>query len=314
MNQQSIESLYFYLNGTSEILQRELEFTYLEGFCEAAKNLLEGEVDQDLSTTVRSELQALLEPVLKLSFHPEEIRKAVLLSLLRGFKEDRLSLSSITPDTVGILIAYLLDKVLPKKKVVLLDPIAKTGNLLLTVRHHVNRDAVAIAVERDPLFYEILKAVYGLLDLPDEAYCQETLSFLGGDADAAIADFEQSQPGEAEYFPYKAILHHHQNLKDGGFFFAVIFDEFFDRADSPDFKKLLQGRYQVVGLLQLPDTLFKKIGKSILILQKLGPDIPRIERALAVKIPDFQDEASSKKTISHIDRWIEENLGKGVSQ
>lgn len=314
MNQQSIESLYFYLNGTSKILQRELEFTYLEGFLEAAKNLLEGSLEQDLSASARTELQALLDPILKRSFHPEEIRKAVLLALLQGFKEDGLGLSSITPDTVGILIAYLLDKLLPKTKVVLIDPIAKTGNLLLTVRHHVHRDSVAIAVERDPLFYEILKAVYDLLELPEEAYCQETLSFVGGDADAMIADFEQSQPGETDYFPYKAILHHHQNLKDGGFFLAVIFDEFFDRADSPDFRKLLQGRYQVVGLLQLPDTLFKKIGKSILILQKLGRDVPKIERALAVKIPDFQDEASSKKTISHIDRWIEENLGKGVSQ
>jgi site-specific DNA-methyltransferase (adenine-specific) len=314
MNQQSIESLYFYLDGTSERLQRELEFTYLEGFCEAAKNLLEGEILQDLEPSARETLQGLLETVVTKSFHPEEIRKATQLSLLRGIQSDGLNLSAITPDTVGILIAYLLDKLMPKRRVKILDPVAKTGNLLFTVRNHVNRDAVVIGIERDPLFYEILKAMYGLLDIPEEAYCQESLSFFGGEADAIVADFEQSMPGDETYFPYKAILHHHQNLAQGGLFAAVIFDEFFDRADSPEFRKLLTDKYQVVGLLSLPDTLFKRIGKSILILQKQGPDVRRIERALAVKIPDFQDEASSKRTISQIDRWIEENIIEGVSQ
>lgn len=312
MNPQSIESLYLYLDGTSRILQGELEFTYLEGFCEAAHNLLDGVVGQDVDEAAKAKLAPLLEAALKQTFHPEEIRKAVQLALLKGFKTDGLNVAAITPDAVGILIGYLLDKMLPKRKVVLFDPLAKTGNLLFAVRHHAHRDSVAIAVERDPLFYEILKAFYGLLDLDEEAYCQESLSYVGANADCLLLDFMLEPPSEEAYFPYRAILHHHQNVVEGGLCFAVIFDEFFDRADSPEFRKLLEAKWSVVGLLQLPSTLFRKISKSILILQKQGPTVRRIEKALAVKLPDFQDEASLKTTISHIDRWIADNLLKGV--
>lgn len=312
MNPQSIESLYLYLDGTSEILQGELEFTYLEGFCEAARNLMEGALVQDLGDSATHRLTPLLDSILKQSFHPEEIRKAVQLALLKGFKTDGLNIAAVTPDAVGILIGYLCDKMLPKRRVVLFDPLAKTGNLLFAVRHHAHRDSVAIAVERDPLLYEILKAFYGLLDVDEEAYCQESLSFVGAKADCLLLDFMLEPPSDEAYFPYQAILHHHQNVVEGGLCFAVIFDEFFDRADSPEFRKMLETKWSVLGLLQLPSTLFRRIGKSILILQKQGPEVRRIEKALAVKLPDFQDEASLKTTISDIDRWIEDNLPKGV--
>lgn len=314
MNQQSVESLYLYLDGTSSRLQRELEFTYLEGFCEAAKNLLEGDVLQETSTETKDFLNDLLSPMLSQTFHPEEIRKAVQLTLLKGCKTDGLNVAVITPDSIGILIAYLLDKMLPKRKVVLFDPLAKTGNLLFAVRHHLHRESVAIAVERDPLLYEILKAFYALLDAEEEAYCQESLSFVGAEADCLLLDFMPSEDKDAPYFPYQAILHHHQNVIEGGFCFAVIFDEFFDRANSPEFRALLEGKWQVVGLLELPSTLFRKIGKSILILQKQGPTVRLIDKALAVKFPDLLDEASSRRTISQIDRWIEDNVLKGVTQ
>lgn len=314
MNPQSIESLYLYLDGTSKCLQRELEFTYLEGFCEAAKNLMEGAVLQDVGKEAEQTLGELLANALDQTFHPEEIRKAVQLVLLQGFKEDGLDLADITPDTIGIFVGYLLDKVLPKRKVVLFDPLAKTGNLLFAVRNHVHRESVAIAVERDPLYYEIIKAFSDLLDLDEEAYCQESLSFVGAQADALLFDFPREQAGEETYFPYEAILHHHQNVVEGGYCFAVIFDEFFDRADSPEFRRILEGKWQVVGLLQLPDTLFRKIGKSILILQKQGPSVRRIDKALAVRLPDFQDETLFRTAINQVDQWIEDNLLKGASQ
>lgn len=313
MNPQSIESLYLYLDGTSKDLQRELEFTYLEGFCEAAKNLLDGTVLQEVGEAAAKDLNERLENVLKQTFHPEEIRRAVQLALLNGFKTDGLDIAAVTPDAIGIFVGYLLDKVLPQRKVVLLDPLAKTGNLLCTVRNHVHRDSVAIAVERNPLYYEIIKAFFDLLEMDEEAYCQESLSFVGAQADALLFDFAREPEGTASYFPYRAILHHHQNIVEGGYCFAIIFDEFFDRADSPEFRTMLAEKWQVVGLLQLPAALFRKIGKSILILQKKGPSVPRIDKALAVRLPDFQDEASFRTAITHIDQWIKDNLLKGVS-
>jgi site-specific DNA-methyltransferase (adenine-specific) len=311
ISQTHIESLYSYLDGTSKRLEHELEFTYLDGFLGAVENLLQGEVTQDGSAAFQAELTTLLASVKTISFHPEEIRRAVQLALLKGFKEDGISNAEMTPDTIGIFIAYLIERCSPKTSLSVFDPIAGTGNLLITIRNHLSKKATLFAVEHDEQRYPLLQAFYELLELEDHAYFQDTFTFYGLDADVLVMDFSPTDAADTEYMPYQVLVHHHQNLRDGGLCFAVIYDDFFDQAESQAFRKLIETMYQVVALFQLPDTLFRGVGKSILMLQKRGANVANVAKALAVKLPDFQDEASSRATISHIDQWIEAHFSKG---
>jgi len=64
----------------------------------------------------------------------------------------------------------------------------------------------------------------------------------------------------------------------------------------------------VVGLIKLPDSLFKVIGKSIFILQKTGEDVQKIEKVLLADITSFEDEDTLQVQIMKINQWFKANI------
>ncbi|MCK7486851.1 MAG: hypothetical protein MZU97_16130 [Bacillus subtilis] len=278
ISQAHIESLFSYLDSTSKRLEHELEFTYLDGYLGAVENLLAGEVTQDGNAAFHTEMTAWLDQVKAIHFHPEEIRRAVQLALLKGFKENGISNAEITPDTIGIFIAYLLERCTSSESLIVFDPIAGTGNLLVTIRNHLKKAATLFGVEHDEQRYPLLQATFDLLELADHAYFQDTFTFQGLEADAMVMDFSPADPADAEYLPYQVLFHHHQNLREGGLCFAVIYDDFFDQVESSAFRRLIESMYQVVGLFQLPDSLFRGIGKASLCFKNTVATLRRLPR------------------------------------
>ena len=66
----------------------------------------------------------------------------------------------------------------------------------------------------------------------------------------------------------------------------------------------------MVGLVKLPDSIFKTIGKSIFILQKNGESVRKLEKALLADITSFEDEDLLQIQIAKINQWFKANLDK----
>ena len=97
--------------------------------------------------------------------------------------------------------------------------------------------------------------------------------------------------------------HHINNLKDGGYLYAVIEHDFFIRLGSKTLHQEITKKAQVIGLIALPENLFQSHPKSILILRKSQR---QIGDALMVKLSSFRDKVRMEEILHRINQWIEQ--------
>ena len=308
-----VEAFFDAIDESCLALYEELGTPYLDGIAETINNLMAGTVGQrGLKPVTRTRLSESLKTLRETEFQKEEIRKAMQLAILRGFKHVRRPNGDITPDTIGLLCVFLLEKLYAgAKKLVLLDPLAGTGNLLLTIANNLSIETVPAGVENDIASYRLAEAMFDAMEYPDEGlYFQDTFTFRHFQADAVVTDFPIEKPQRGKYLPFDTIRFHHENLVPGGYFLAVIPDDFFEVEGSGDFRNLLKDLYQVVGLVKLPATMFKQMGKSILILQKRQEGMDMITKVLLAEIPSFQDPEAVNEALRRMAGWFSDNIKK----
>jgi site-specific DNA-methyltransferase (adenine-specific) len=194
-----------------------------------------------------------------------------------------------------------------QNKIVLFDPLAGTANLLLTVANNLEKDVTPVGVDHNHESCQLALAMFDMLDYEEGLFFQDTFTFRNLVADAITTDFPFSKSIDGLYFPYEVLKFHHQNLRSGGYVAAVIPNDFFEVAGADEFKMIIKELYNIIGLVKLPDTMFKGLGKSILILQKNGVDVPKIEKVLLAEIPSFQDPSAVNSALIQINNWFQEN-------
>lgn len=311
MSQNQIERMYQYLHRATDAFVEDLDCTYSEALLKSVSQLVELKVPDDVSLSTKESLSIYLSELGELNWNPEDVRKAMQLILLRVLGEEAMPKTEMTPDTIAFFIAFFINQLYSNEAIIMMDPLAGTGNLLATLHHHAPSIKQSIAVEQDEVMMNLLQATVQCLNLPCELYFQDTLTYHGPKVDTMVVDFPYVEMKEEEYFPYQVLLHHHQQLRDGGFVFSVIFDDFFDHTQSQSFRVLIQEHYDVVGLLKLPSNLFKRYTKSIFILRKKQEGIRPIKKALALELPDFEDYDAMAEMITFIRSWIDKNIIKG---
>ncbi len=309
LNKEHIEQIYDLIDQSALIFFEELKTPYLDGITEAVNNLLSGSVAQPIKSASKRTIEALLKKANAVEFQKEEVRKAMQLCILKGFKHQKRTNADITPDTIGLFMAFLVEKLYPKKEdLVLFDPLIGTGNLLTTVANQLKVKTTLIGVESNIESYHLAEAMFDMMSYGDELYFQDTLLFHHLEADVIITDFPYSLPTNGSYFPYDVISHHHNNLKTGGYFIGVVPNDFFDVPGADMFKDVIKELWQVTGLIKLPDSLFKVMGKSIFILQKTGDDVKKLEKVLLADITSFEDEETLQNQITKINQWFKANI------
>lgn len=300
-----MEVFHDVLEESIAFLYDKLHLKYFDLFFESAANILEGEVETDLTDEDKEALEKIYEPILELNLNVEQIRKALQAIVLRGFKEQKISNGSMTPDTIGMIFAYLISKFEPKKTAVkILDPIAGVGNLLFTIINHLELDIEAYAVEHNQLFVRILKTLADLMEQTISIYFQNTLNTNFSDIDYIVCDFDYDTMRDGKYFPYECIKHHISSLKDEGVMIALIPNDFFEYDKDQAFKKEVNKEASIIGLIELPDEMFKVDKKSIIMIHK--KQYPE-KKCLMVKLPSFSDANSFNKALMQIETWFETN-------
>ncbi len=300
-----MELFHDVLEESIVFLYDKLHLKYFDLFFESAKNILEGEVQTDLSDEDIIALDKIYEPIRDLDLNVEQIRKALQAIVLRGFKEQQINNGNMTPDTIGMIFAYVVSKFEPKKRAVkILDPLAGAGNLLFTIINHLELDIDAYAVEHNQLMVNILKTLADLMNQPVNIYFQNTLNTKFSDMDFIVCDFDYSQVTDYKYFPYECIKHHLLSLKDEGVMIALIPNDFFDYDKDQTFKKEINQTCSIIGLIELPDEMFKIEKKSIVLIQK---KVYENKKCLMVKLPSFSDAKSFNQALMQIETWFETN-------
>ena len=270
------------------------------------RNIVAGEVlDKEATPEQKDNLVKFYEKLDGIDFNVEEIRKAFQMMILRGFKEENMKNGEVTPDTLGIFIGYLINKLAPNsKKLSILDPVVGTGNLLYSVANHLECELKLYGVDNIYEVLELATILGDLLNYDIEMFNQDTLTHPFSQMDFVIADLPDYHATDYDnkYFPYLCVIEHLASLKDDGYMICLAPNNFFDHDKDNFFKDHLKASgSSVLGVLELPNNMFKANPKSIIIFSKKALES---KNCLLVSLPSFSSASELNKALIKIEDWF----------
>lgn len=318
-----VEELFTLFNETAIVLQEEMSCTYLEALAETGENLFHSSIlQEELSELTVKRLKKQYEQVNLERFSKEEIRKAFQLAILKGMKENIQPNHQMTPDTVGILVGYLVSKFVQKTEYRLLDPAVGTGNLLTTVlNQQAQKNIESFGADIDDILIKLAYVNANLQEHSVRFFHQDSLEPLFLDPiDVVVSDlpvgFYPNDLRAADYqikakegHTYSHHLFIEQSVKHtvpGGYLFFLIPNGLFESEQASLLHEYIKEHLIVQGLIQLPETMFKNKNaeKSILILQKKGENIQPPKEALLVQLPSLSSSTVMEKVLGKMDEWF----------
>ena len=321
-----VEQLFTVFNETAIRLQEELSCTYLEALAETGENLFHTAVLQDeLSELTKKWLKKQYEQIHLDVFDNEEIRKAYQLAILKGMKEAVQPNHQMTPDTVGMLIAYLVNQFITESAIAFLDPAAGTGNLLTTVLNHQGQKKMeAYGVDVDDLLLKLAFINANLQQHLIHFFNQDSLEPLFIDPvdvvisdlpvgyypnDVRAADYQLAARQGHSYAHHLFIEQSVRHTKPGGYLFFIIPNGLFESEQAGQLHEYIKENVFVQGVLQLPLSMFKnkQSAKSIFILQKKAEGIQPPKEAMLVNLPSLSNAREMDAVLKKISQWIKEN-------
>ncbi|MDD3712227.1 MAG: hypothetical protein PHZ28_01890 [Candidatus Izemoplasmatales bacterium] len=300
VNQENVEKLFDCLDQSAILYYENRKMSYLEGLVRTCENVLANSViEEDLD--LKNQLKSLIDEIKDLEFQKEEIRKAFQYACLKGLKHANISNQMITPESVGIFISYLVNKLYSKRDLTILDPLVGSGNLITVLANNLDGEINLIGVDLDMTYYKLSQALFGMLEYGEQVFYQDILTFNNYSADLLVTDFSSIEHNDI----YKIIKHTYNLLNEDSFFISVIDNAFFDDESLRDFIYEVKDKWHFFGMIVLPVSLFKNNHKSLFILQKIGRNFIRPEKFLVTEVPDFNNEQEMIKVINLLNDWFE---------
>lgn len=321
-----VEELFTVINETATLIQEELDCTYLEALAETGENIFQQSVLQsELSELSIKRLKKMYEGISYSQLDREAIRRGFQLAILKGMKQSVQPNHQMTPDSIGMLVGYLIQKFIKKDHYRLMDPAVGTGNLLTAAMNQgMNKKIDGIGIEIDDLLIKLAYINANLQEHPIEFFNQDSLELLFVEpVDAVISDLPVGYyPNDIRANEYElkadeghSYAHHLfieqsiRHVKQGGYLFFIIPNGLFESAQAAKLHKFLQETVYIQGIIQLPESLFKnkQAAKSILILQKKEDGLKQPKQVLLVNMPSLSNVTELEKILGKIDKWIVEN-------
>ncbi|TQR18447.1 class I SAM-dependent methyltransferase [Psychrobacillus vulpis] len=304
----NVEQIFTFIDQESSFIEQQESVTYLEGVIYA------------LELWITDKKTPFVQNAEK-----EQIRKAVQLAILKGMKKSAQVNHQMTPDAIGLLVAYFVKEMTKEKKeLTILDPALGTGNLLYTIMNALPKENHAFGVEIDELLIQLAAQTAELLTSDIQLFRQDALKPLLIDpVDIVVSDlpvgyypddetaqeyFLQSND-EMSYAHHLFIEQSMKHVKPGGYLYFLVPDTIFESKQAPNLHKYIKENGWIQAVIQLPSTIFKSKGqeKSLLILQKKSDELNAPREVLLAKVPNMSNKEAMELFFQKIDIWQEEN-------
>lgn len=307
----NLEVFYDVFDESCSFLYEKLHKNYLELIILTAKNILAGEVLNDLEDEDIKKLADIYKPLEDKDFNVEEIRKAMQAQILKGIKEMNFQNGLTTPDSIGLLMAYLISRLTKEKVLNICDPLIGSGNMLYTISNHLTSTLNLFGADHNEYMIRIAKVFADLLETEVELHLEDTLNLNIYNLDFIVFDMpniikdSKKEKEDAMYLPYKWILHYNEMIKDNGYIIGLINNDFFDYDKDAKFKKKLLETSSIIGLIELPDNMFVSKPKSLMIINKKVWDK---KKCFITKITSLSDVKTFNAELYKLESWLNENI------
>lgn len=305
MDNKRIDLFYDQVDQACMLLYKELGIDYIKALTRVSNDIVYEINETGLSDEAINELNEIYSYIRSISFFNEEIRMALQLLFIKGFKHIGYSLDLMTPDSVGYIIAHLVNS-LCDYPFDILDTSIGTGNLLNTIMNYPGVEVLeAIGIDNDLDLVNLCAATSDLMNGGIKVYYQNAVSPIIDTVDVVVGDLPASlvpTKDEYNYLPYLIIKERLINLRDGGYFIYLINNDFFGYPNSEKFKKELEETSTLLGLFVLDGNMFKEntVGKSILVGVKDKLD----SFDMLVQMVKLDKKEEIEKLLDVIQKWI----------
>lgn len=281
-----------------------------------------GKIELDIEVEVQSKIDSLFDELdNKLEGYAltnEEMRRALLLLDINGFKHLNFPLDYITPDVIGTICTYLISNIYTDK-INILDFNFGVGNLAFYVANNLNIDVNLFGVENHSLLVDVSAHKADIMEQDLILYHQDALEVLPKDMDVIISDIASNDYENANYhsklydegvryFPYLAI-ERYLDLENDPLYIYIIDNNFFQKEGADKFKEMLNEKGQILALIALPTNFFlsELDTKSILVLKKKKEEGKNLGSSVYV-LPKIEEKEAFMKTIVDIVEHIKNNI------
>ncbi|GAA0810096.1 class I SAM-dependent methyltransferase [Ligilactobacillus aviarius] len=333
MELKDIEQAYQTLSQIIEIFQKQLDLSYFDALIEALSDLLENQINgkEEIDASTVDELEKLYRHLDLSEFSSEEIRQVIQLLLLGSYKKERVQPNhQMTPDSIGYLITFLIEKITPKEKLnSMLDLTVGTGNLLAVILNNLkslgNQSLKAYGVDNDDTLLAIADVSLALQRISNvELFHQDALdNLMLPQVDLVVSDlpvgyyplddraaqFETHAAEGHSFAHYLLIERGIEKLAENGWGLFVVPSGIFETKEAQPLLKMIQKNGYLQGLLNLPRELFvsEKSRKAILMVQKKGGQAHQASQILLGDFPSLKDKKEFNGFLDEINAWVKEN-------
>lgn len=266
---------------------------------------LEEETIEKITTLFKELDQAIEENGL----NSEEVRRALLLLDIKGFKNLNYPLDLITPDNVGYIISKIVEALYKNKKINLLDFNVGVGNLLFTIVNNIDNEVEMVGIDNHALMARVVTSKANLLQEPMVIYHQDALEIIPRGINLVVSDiatYEYENPDYSSelydagvrYFPYLAI-EHYLGIKNPCTYIYIMDSDFFSKFGSDKLKEILDKKATIKAFVALPQDMFQKESesKSLLILN----NTPTQDKHIPIyMLPSLKEKNAFLNTMSDL--------------
>jgi site-specific DNA-methyltransferase (adenine-specific) len=318
-----VEKLFVSMDNSTMAIKEKLDLPYLDALVETGENLFFQEIPKEYDKELINVLTEEYKKINVAEFGKEELRKAFQLTVLKGMQEALQPHHAMTPDAVALFVGYLVQKFTNQnERVTLLDPVVGSGNLLTAVLNQLKQEECeAFAVEVDETLLRLAWVNANIQKHKVELFHQDVVKPLYVEpVDLVLADlpvgYYPDDDGAKEYKVFQKEGHtyaHHlimeqsvHYLKDAGIGIFIVPNGLFESEQSELLQAWMKESVNILGLLQLPENLFKSKthAKSILILQKQGEDVRKPKQAMLADLPSFSNKTGLANVMGQINEWF----------
>ena len=257
----------------------------------------------------------------------QDRRKAFQFAYLSLMQEETIQANhQITPDSIGLILGFLVQKFTEKNEELHVVDIASGAGHLSASVNEVLKDTTIMhhLIEVDPVLSRVSVHLANFLEIPFDVYPQDAIMPLPlEEADIVIGDLpigyypldersHEMQLGFKEGHSYSHYLLIEQAitaLKQSGFAFLVVPSNIFEDDNVKQLENFIATETEMQEFLNLPKTLFKNENarKSILILQKKKSNETKPVEVLLANIPDFKNPNQFQGFIGELNTWMKDN-------
>lgn len=315
MNFEKIEQAYALLLENVQEIQNELLTSFYDALVEQNGSYLDGNIELDSVRQNNEKLKAL-------KLNKEEWRRAYQFLLMKAAQTDPLQANhQFTPDSIGFILTFLIDQLIKKEHIDILEIGSGMGNLAETILNNTQKNVDYLGLELDDLLIDISASIADVMDA--------TVSFVQGDAvrpqvlkesdviisdlpigfypdDSIAARYEVASTQEHTYAHHLLMEQSLKYLKSGGYAIFLAPNDLLTSSQSDLLKTWLQKHAQIVTMIALPEALFGNAAyaKTIFVLKKQEE---QAVQPFVYALSDLQDQNDLLEFSEKFQNWSRES-------